>query len=181
MTRDPRMLEEARLGQRIAALPDKSAVMGEGVVVTVVVTIATALHGYVPKAGHWGTLYVRQSDDCLAVVDTGKRVKVAHVDEHAVRAALAVAAGKWQRLQMNGDDAFKRLAVRQAVRMGLGDRLADLSPDLERVRRAEAALVTTERARSAAAALLPPRTSDSRVANPSTPLSPVPRHRPRPA
>ncbi len=143
LTRDASMLEEARLGQRIAALPDSPALIGEGVVVTVVVTIATALDGYRPKTGNWGTLYVRAADDCLAVVDTGERVKVAHVDADAVRAGLAVAASKWQTLTIRGSDKFKALAAREAVRLGLADRIVNPEPELQ-------AVIAAERARLAA-------------------------------
>lgn len=137
------MFGEARLGQHIAALPDEPAIVGQGVVVAVVYSIAHALDGYRPKAGRWGTLYVRQADDCLAVVDTGERVKVAQVDDDSVRAGLVVAASKWQALTIRGSDEFKRLAAREAVRLGLGDRIANR--ELQSVIAAEQARISVGR------------------------------------
>jgi len=143
LTRVASLLEAARLAQELAALPEEPAVLGEGMVLTVVVALPRVLDDYRPKAGRWGTLYVRKADDCLAVVDTGKRVKVAHVEADTVRAALALSASKWERLTLRGSLEFRRLSAREAVRLGLGDRIAN--PELQPLVAAELARLATAR------------------------------------
>lgn len=136
---------------RLLAMPDEPAVVGTGAVVVILATLEAALQGYQTRAGRWGTLYVRQADDAYALIDTGSRVKVPLIDDHAVRAALAVAAGKWERLELNGSDEFKRVAVRQAVRLGLAERIdnPELQP-LIRVEQVRQARVPADHARVAA-------------------------------
>jgi hypothetical protein len=82
----------------------------------IVVLLAGALEGYAVKPGRFGTLYICRLDDTYAMVDTGPRVKVAKTDQGTIRAALAVAAGKWQTLTLGGSDEFKAAVVRESGR-----------------------------------------------------------------
>jgi len=127
--RDPSMLEAVRAAQ------DMQHWMSGTLTVRVVVLMTSALEGYTVKPGRYGTLYIRKSDDTYAMVDTGSRIKVAVDDGETVRAALAAASGKWSSLTLGGSDSFKSLAVREAVRLGVADRIQN--PELaDMVRRA---------------------------------------------
>lgn len=143
LTRHARLLDAARFAQELVALPDEPAVLGDGMVLAVVVTLPGVLNDYRSKSGRWGILYVRKADDCLAVVDTGKRVKVTHVDANTVSAALAVSAAKWGRLTLNGSLEFRQLAAREAVRLGLGGRISN--PELQPLIAAELERLATAR------------------------------------
>ena len=130
---------------------------------------------YEAKQGRAGMMYIRHPDDTFALLDRGDRVTVAHVDTDTVRAALALAASKWEKLELTGDVEFQRQAVRQAVRMGLGQRLGGLTPELDAMRLAEESWVATERAKQPAAEPAPVADAPAPSSQPaSSPLSMAP-------
>jgi hypothetical protein len=155
MKRDASLLEEVRAAQVVRLAFDQvhndigadEASEGVRAFVRVEVNRDTALNDFRAKVGKWGTLYVRHLDDTYAFIDLQTHVKVALLESDSVRAALALAAQKWTKLRVNGDDAFKAAVVREAVALGLVDRLSNLPPKLK-------ALAAAETARLARAASL---------------------------
>ena len=146
---------------------------------------------YEAVQGRVGMLYIRKRpDDRFALLDRGDRITVAHVDADTVRAGLALAASKWKSLELRGSVEFQRIAVRQAILLGLDSCLAKvLSPLLEEVRRSaklELASQRTAKAAGMATALptAPPsvsaRNSGAHVSPQSAPkeAGAVPRRRP---
>lgn len=127
LKRDANLLGAARFAQELRH--DTPAIEGDGRITVHIELLAAALDGYVAKQGRWGILYIRKSDSAYAMVDTGSCIKLASTDDSIVRAALATAAGKWTELRLSGSEAFMARAVREAVRLGICDRIAN--PELQ--------------------------------------------------
>jgi hypothetical protein len=127
LKRDATLLEAARFAQELRH--DAPVIEGNGRITVPIELLSSALDGYVAKQGRWDTLYIRKSDDTYAMVDTGSCIKLASSDDSTVRAALAAAAGKWTELWLSGSEAFMARAVREAVRLGISNRIAN--PELQ--------------------------------------------------
>lgn len=71
--------------------------------------------------------YMKQGQDTVSFRDTGKRVSFqsgSSVGSETIQAALTVAAAKFEQISLNGTKEFRERTAREAVRMGLGDRIA---------------------------------------------------------
>lgn len=77
-------------------------------------------------------LHLRMPDDRLAFVERQDRIRMATTDAsnaESVAEALQVAAAKWGEIRIHGDFAFRRLAIDQAVQLGLYKQLSALTAD----------------------------------------------------
>lgn len=166
LERNPPLLNAVREAKAVRELFNqvRDGITGtEGRTMRVVaISLSSALDDFRPKGGKLGTLYIRESTDTYSFLATPEVVKVARIEPDVVRAALAVAAQQWQRLTICGGDEFKRLAAREAVRLGLADRVAN--PELQHI-------ITAERARLAA---LKSHVVDSHATSAPTPGAGVP-------
>jgi hypothetical protein len=72
--------------------------------------------------------YSAKGQQAVAFRDTGDRVAVRSGDQAStdvLRGALTVAAQKFERISLNGSKEFRENAAREAVRMGLGERIGN--------------------------------------------------------
>lgn len=107
-------------------------VVGTGVVITITCILDEALRGFTVKPGHFGHLYIRSSDDAFALLEMPDRIKFRETDTQSLRAGLALAASKWERITLSGSDEFKARAMRVATSLGIAGRVAN--PELHALR-----------------------------------------------
>jgi Large polyvalent protein-associated domain 7 len=72
--------------------------------------------------------YSAKGQQAVAFRDTGDRVAVRSGDQAStdvLRGALTVAAQKFERISLNGSKEFRENAAREAVRMGMGERIGN--------------------------------------------------------
>jgi hypothetical protein len=108
--------ELERLDREAAELPDEPAIFGD----RASEPLSQPSH-YEVKRGRYGMLYIRRPADCLAMVDSGRRIKVKELDPKTLRAALELAAAKWSTFELLGSAEFKAAVVREAVALGVAD------------------------------------------------------------
>jgi hypothetical protein len=134
-SRDVRGVEHLEeLVERLLA--DASAANFVGVTPVAIVARTVSDGRYVAKAGRLGVLYVRQQpDDVFAFLERADRITYAIVDADAIRAGLALAQTKWKAFKVSGTERFVRESIRQAVLLGVDDRLVGLSLEMEQFRR----------------------------------------------
>jgi hypothetical protein len=76
--------------------------------------------------------YRAKGEDEVSFRDIGERISVSvpkRTDPKVLRAALTVASGKFERLSLNGSNEFREAAAREAVQMGIGNRISN--PELK--------------------------------------------------
>lgn len=72
--------------------------------------------------------YTQQGSQEVSFRDTGEKVSVrsgSHSNAEVLRGALTVASEKFERISLNGSREFRENAAREAVRMGLGERITN--------------------------------------------------------
>lgn len=77
-------------------------------------------------------LHLRMPDDRLAFVERQDRIRMSATDANnpeSVAEALQVAAAKWGEIRIQGGAEFRRLAIDQAVQLGLHRQLTALTAD----------------------------------------------------
>jgi hypothetical protein len=97
--------------------------------------LSELLEGFECKPGRsrGSRLWIRMPDDELALVDTGRRIKLRLSDDSTMLAALQLAARRWERIEVRCAPEQRAAWIDQAERLGLVGRLTfadDSAPPL---------------------------------------------------
>lgn len=78
---------------------------------------------FIAKRGRYGTLYIRMPADTLALVDRGFQLTMKEDEPVSIRAALMLAASRWQKFEATCPPEQHAAWVNEATALGLGGRL----------------------------------------------------------
>jgi hypothetical protein len=81
------------------------------------------LPSFVAKKGHHGIMYIRMPADTLALIDTGRRIKLKECEPASTRAALMLAASRWQEFEVTCAPEHQAAWKSEAAALGLVGRL----------------------------------------------------------
>jgi len=83
---------------------------------------------FMAKQGRYGVLYIRMPADALAMLDTGDCIKLKEDDEDTARAALQLAAARWEVIEIECDEDQRDAWIDEAAKLGLEGRIRFADP-----------------------------------------------------